>query len=176
MFENFTRNLKRSRLSRKSPREGREVSFQNLETARACLVFGLERDLPVAMVETLRAMLSGKMKVDVLILKESKETSTGGAVSGATYAREEDISLSGKFLGARLQEMMRFPYDLLVDLSGAADRVGDYLLRSSRAKCKVGMERDGFQCDIVVEGARETGDFPARLRELLCQIKACDVS
>ncbi|MDR1274242.1 MAG: hypothetical protein LBK12_06795 [Odoribacteraceae bacterium] len=173
MFEKFKKNLKKSRLARRSIRVERELSFQNFQTARACLLFGVERDLPVPLLERLRVMLSGKMDVEVLVLEKEKEGPAVEKVKGAVYVSEEDVSLSGRLVNARLHEMMHFSYDLLVDLSPGPDSVGDYLLRFSRAKCKIGMTREGFQCDIVFDRASEAGAFPDRLSELLSKIKTC---
>jgi hypothetical protein len=171
MFENFKKNLKKSRLAKRPAHVERELSFQNYRTARACLLFGVEGGVPVASLEKLRDMLAGKMKVEVLILEGEKEQQATEKVKGAVYASEADVSLSGKFVNARLHEMMHFSYDLLIDLSRGPDDVGDYLLRFSRAKCKIGMERDGFQCDVVFEGVGEVELLQERLNELLGKIK-----
>ncbi|MDR1414802.1 MAG: hypothetical protein LBI96_03235 [Odoribacteraceae bacterium] len=174
MFDNFKKNLKKSRLARRSFRVDRELSFQNFQTARTCLVFGVGGAVPASLLERSRAVLAGKVKVEMLIL-EVGEPAARGRNAGAVYVNEEDVSLSGRFVNARLHEMVHFSYDLLIDLSSGPDSVGDYILRSSRAKCKIGMEREGFQCDIVFEGSNATGAFPDRLGELLSGVKTRDI-
>ncbi|MDR2413622.1 MAG: hypothetical protein LBD64_01380 [Odoribacteraceae bacterium] len=170
MFENFKKKLKRNRLARRPVHAPRDLSFQNFQTARACLLFGIDGESSAAEIETLAKTLGGRMKVEVLILDGDPDAATD-RVEGAVYASEGDVSLSGKFMNTRLDEMIRFPYDLLVDLSRGASSVGDYLLKSSVAKCKIGMERDGFQCDIVFEGVEGLEELEHRLNELLEKIK-----
>ncbi|MDR2131086.1 MAG: hypothetical protein LBP56_08005 [Odoribacteraceae bacterium] len=171
MFENFKKNLKKNRLAKRSVHVERNLSFQNFQTARACLLFGVEGSVSALSVENLRAMLAERMEVEVLILVGEKERPAVEEVKGAVYVNEGDISFSGKFVHARLHEMMHRSYDLLIDLSRGPDHVGDYLLRFSMAKCKIGMERGGFQCDIVFEGVEEVGVLQDRLSELLEKIK-----
>ncbi|MDR0766818.1 MAG: hypothetical protein LBF09_07795 [Odoribacteraceae bacterium] len=171
MFENFKKKLKRNRLAKRTTRASRELSFQNFQTARSCLLFCIDGERQAGEIERLRDMLSGKTRVEILILEGDAGHPATGTIEGAVRASDKDISLSGKFVNARLHEMMHFSHDLLVDLSRGACSVGDYLLASSAAKCKIGMERDGFQCDIVFEGIKEVDELQGRLNELLEKIK-----
>ncbi|MDR0544141.1 MAG: hypothetical protein LBG30_02155 [Odoribacteraceae bacterium] len=159
-------------MARKPATEEREASFQNFETARTCLLFCIEGERSAAEIQKLRSALEKKMKVDTLLFRGATDPAGTGEVKKAIYMSEDDVSLAGKLANARLQEIIHFPYDLLVDLSRDADSVGDYLLRCSAAKCKIGIERSGFQCDIVFEGITEVEELWRRLNELLKQIKA----
>lgn len=171
MFENFKKNLKRSRLAKKSVLVERELSFRNFQTARTCLLFGIEGDASPASIEKLRSALPAAMSVEVLILEKEKDRPAGDKIKQAIRVSEGDISLSGKLVNARLREIIHFSHDLLIDLSSSPDSIGDYLLKSSRAKCKIGMEREGFQGDIIFEGIKEIESLQARLNDLLGKVK-----
>lgn len=166
MFESLKKNIKRRKLSKMEVSIDRKISFHNFRTARSCLFFGIEGEFPEKLIEQLKKELSEHMEVHMLFLNDW-DRPVSDRIKSAVYVTEEDVSRSGSFLNEELEKAVNFSYDLLIDFSVSANAVGDFILRNSRAKCKLGMERSGFQNDIIFEGMEDKTLFIRRLTELL---------
>ena len=171
MFKEMIIGLKGKYLAAKTVRFERKLSFHNFKTARNCLLFGVYGDVTEEEMLRLKALLESYMDVSLLFfssLKCEREKN----LTDAIYANETSISFWGSFTDCLLKKTVENSFDLLIDLSMKRNNFGDYILRHSRAKCKIGMERDGFECDIVFDQVNGMEDFTKRVCNLLSHINA----
>ncbi|MDR1756967.1 MAG: hypothetical protein LBR65_08450 [Culturomica sp.] len=69
-----------------------------------------------------------------------------------TYVTGEDLSFSGRIVNEELLRIMETPYDLLLDLTDQSNPLIDYILKGSRAKCKIGVPKENFEADVMIDG------------------------
>lgn len=166
MFESFKKKYRRKKLASRPVNIDRKLSFHNFRTAKNCLVFAVNGDVSMEELTGLSVILREHMEVRMLMLSE-EVLPEEQRLEGVLYVAESEVTASGKMLNAQLEQTILEGVDLLIDLSIAPHGVGDYLLRSSRAKCKIGMGREGFRHDIIFEEANTVPVFQERLIGLL---------
>jgi len=171
MFKEMIISLKGRYLAGKTIRFERKLSFHNFKTARNCLLFGVDGDVAKEEMFRLKTLLESYMDVSLLFFSSLKYGQEKN-MTDAIYANEASISFGGSFTDHLLRETLENSFDLLIDLSIKRNNFGDYILRHSRAKCKIGMEREGFACDIVFDQVNGMEDFTKRVCNLLSHINA----
>lgn len=95
----------------------------------------------------------------------------GLQVDDVVYVKAEDVGFGGKIMNDKLFHVLEKPYDLLIDLTRESNVLVDYVLKNSQAKCKVGMEKEGFEADIVLKGISDPVVFIGELAKLLSDLK-----
>ncbi|KIO46544.1 MULTISPECIES: DUF6913 domain-containing protein [Sanguibacteroides] len=168
MFKKIFRKWKRWNLKGKQMEFERKLSFHNFKTARSCMIFWVESDIPFDKVERLKNLLSEHMNVDALVFLEPGRPLP---VIPKTFCVNEDcISYSGKFSDSKLKGCVENAYDLWIDLSLKPNVLPDYIVRNSRAKCKIGMGRSSFENDIIFEDVNDIDTFTERISRLLSKV------
>lgn len=170
MFKEIGIILKRKRLATTKIIFERKLSFHNFRTARNCLLFWMNGDIVSEEAMKLKGVLARSMETTVLVFSPLKKKLERD-IREAVYVNEDSVSFGGRFVDDKLKKIVGNSFDLLIDLSVKKDSFGDYIVRNSRAKCKIGMERDGFENDIVLDGVKGIEDFTGRLNDLLSNIK-----
>lgn len=165
MFKEIGIILKRKRLATKKIIVKRELSFHNFRTARNCLLFWRDGDIVSEEAMKLKGILARSMETTVLVFSPWKEKQER-YIREAVYVNEDSVSFGGRFVDDKLKKIVENSFDLLIDLSVKKDSFGDYIVRNSRAKCKIGMERGSFENDIVFDGVKRIEDFSGRLNDL----------
>ncbi|WP_294142102.1 hypothetical protein [uncultured Sanguibacteroides sp.] len=168
MFKKIFRRLKRWNLKGKQMEFERKLSFHNFRTARNCMIFWVESDVPSDKIERLRNLLSEYMNVEALAFLELGRSMP--AMPKTFCVNENSISYSGKFSDSKLKECIENAYDLWIDLSLKPNALSDYIVRNSKAKCKIGMGRNSFENDIIFEDVNDIDTFTERISRLLNKV------
>lgn len=171
MFKQLIINWKQKCLSRRIIDLQRDIAFVNLKTAKSCLFFGIDEDIVVEDLLCLKSFLPKHIETDILILTSCLRE-RGVWIEGAVYVNEDSISSFGRFVDSSLSVIEKKSYDLLIDFSIKKNSFGDYILRSSLAKCIIGRSREGGCHDISLERVESSGDFVMRVKELLSTVNA----
>ena len=175
LIEKYFRTIKRNLrgkyrmwyLPRKKVVVERDLSFQNLQTAQSCLLFAMAETVEMDVVEKVQKIFPKHITVDVLFWALEPTV----YLPGVTYVEEKSFSNSGEISDSKLHNVLQTPYDILIDLSTDPCVEGDFILKQSLAKCKIGMSRKGFQGDVVFEAVKDMDHFILRLSELLKNVK-----
>lgn len=168
--------VKVNSLEKKEDLQDRSLVYKSWNDIKTILLFWVAEPGKENFVarDLLQQLKKSQMKVDSLcfVMKGAEILQTDDMV----YVQNEDLGFGGKIQNNRLLEMLAVQYDLLIDLSQDSNSMMDYILRNSRAMCKVGMKKEGFEADIIIDGANTLEDFVQKLVPVLSGLKSYRVS
>lgn len=168
IIDNILHRIKEDSLSKKTDITGRVLEYQELATIKTCLVFWVADHEQSVWLKKLTDKLKG-VKTDKLcfIPKGFEEITSADIIS----IRNEDLGFGGKIQNDRLPAVIAKEYDLLIDLSTLSNGLIVHCLTNSRAHCKVGMKKEGFEADIIIDEISDPLVFIDKLFELLSKLK-----
>lgn len=160
--------IKEETLTKKSGTADRKKEYNEIKSVKTCLVYWVADENQAIWLKMLNDRL-GSAKIDKLcFIPENVEI----LVTDETVAvKNVDLGFGGKIQNDNLLRLMEKEYDLLIDLSMVNNVLADYVLRNSVAKCKVGMKREGFEADIVIDGVAGQTEFIEKMFEFLAGVR-----
>lgn len=168
IIKHIFHRMKEDSLARKTTEAQREKKYHSLHWVKNGLVFWIGGSEEAAWLKAVREKFSGVKMDKICFIPPSYQ---GILTEDTTYIKTEDLAFGGKIMNDRLFQVLEKPYDLLIDLTTESNVLIDYILKNSRAKCKIGMPKDNFEADIVLEGSRDTVDFIGRISGMLADLK-----
>lgn len=167
IIHKFFHRMKEDSLKKTGERK-RVKEYPEIASVKSCLVVWSAKETQEEHLKHLERKLP-QVKLDkICFLPEGYETVQSDNV---TYVKDEELGFGGKILNERLPQLLDKDYDLLVDMSEGANVMVEYILKNSLAKCKVGMKKESFEADLILDGVSGVSDFIDKLFEVLAKIK-----
>ena len=168
IFNNILHRIKEDSLSKRKDLATRDVEYHELKDIKKYLVFWTADAEQDNWLKRL-AEIFREAKMDKLCF-----VAADGEMRESTdqvIMKKEDLGFGGKIQNERLLELLERHYDLLIDLTPSSSVLGNYVLTNSRAKCIIGMKKDGGVGDLIIDGASGQMDFIEKLKTVLSEIK-----
>lgn len=168
IIDNILHRIKEDSLSKKTDTAERVLEYKELAAIKTCLVFWVADYEQSVWLKKLADKLKG-VKMDKLcfIPKGVEAIISDDIIS----IRNEDLSFGGKIQNDRLPAVITKEYDLLIDLSTLSNGLIVHCLTNSLAHCKVGMKKEGFEADIIIDEVSDPLVFIDELFAFLSKIK-----
>lgn len=168
IINNILHRIKEDSLSRRKETAVRKAVYKELKSVKSALVIwsvcGDQADWLKKLADNFR-----EVKFDKLCFMPAKEEFS--APADALVLRKEDLGFGGKISNEGLPAILAKPYDLLIDFSTEGNTILNYVALNSKAMCKVGMEHEGGEYDLIIQGVAKPLVFIDRLKEVLSEIK-----
>ncbi|HBO27954.1 MULTISPECIES: DUF6913 domain-containing protein [Culturomica] len=168
IIKSIFQRMKGDSLARKMTEVRREKEYSHMHTVKSGVVFWIAGGGEQPGLETIREKFP-EVKMDKVCFLPANYQ--GLQVDDVVYVKAEDVGFGGKIMNDKLFHVLEKPYDLLIDLTRESNVLVDYVLKNSQAKCKVGMEKEGFEADIVLKGISDPVVFIGELAKLLSDLK-----
>lgn len=161
--------MKQDSLAKKTAERRRIKQYPDLHAVKNCLVVWCANDRQEEYLKHLKKKLPQQVKLDkICFLPEGCPVLSGRDV---VYVKEEELGFGGKISNEQLPALLDKECDLLVDLSEESNVMLDYILRNSLAKCKVGMKKESFDADLMIDNVSGISEFIDKLFEVLARLK-----
>lgn len=168
IINSLLHRMKEDSLAKKMTEAERTKEYKGLESMKHGLVFWVADEQETTWLNHLADKFPG-LKTDKLCL--IPDTGQKSAQEGVIFVRKEDLMFGGKIQNEGLKRVLSENYDILIDLSLVSDVMTDYILKNSQAVCKVGVPKENYEADIMLEGVADTADFIEKLYEVLSKLK-----
>lgn len=168
ILNNIIHRIKEDSLVKRQESVVRSSEYKELKSVRTGLIVWSVAEGQADWLKKISEYLP-EVKFDKLCYMPSK--SAVPELLGAFVIKNEDLGFGGKILNSKLPDVLERQYDLLIDLSTESNVLLNYVLLSSKALCKVGMNRSCGERDITIEGVSEPLEFIDKLVEILSSIK-----
>ena len=170
MINKILHRVKESSLAKKTEIQDRDIEYKSLKELKSCLVFwvaeaGEDQESVKTLLQQLKVYVK---KVDKLcfVMKDADVRPTDDTV----FVQNEDLGFGGKIQHDCLLDMLKVKYDILIDLSRSSNPMIDYILKNSQAKCKVGMTKEGFEADFIIDEVNTPAGLVANLLPVLAKL------
>lgn len=170
IINRFFHRIKEDSLLKKQGTVERSVEYRDLKSLKTCLVFWVANENQSAWLKVLGDRLKGVKMDKLCFVPDHIEILV---TDGTVTMKNEDLAFGGKIRNKDLLELIEKKYDLLIDLSTVNNVLINYVLRNSRSRCKIGMKREGFDADIVIEGVTQQREFIDKMFEFLSAVGKC---
>ncbi len=155
-------------LKRRAAGVERTKTYQKLEKIHTGLVFWVGDPEEQQWLKEIAGKWPGITMDKLCFLPAANKDIPTNAITCVT---EEDLSFSGRIVNEELLRIMNTPYDLLLDLTNQSNPLIDYILKGSLAKCKVGVPKEHFEADVMIDGASGPLDFIGKAAKIFSELK-----
>lgn len=160
--------MKEDSLVKKTAERRRIKEYPGTGALKSCLVVWCANDRQTDYLIQLEKKLPGIKLDKICFLPEGYQALQLDCV---TYVKSEELGFGGKILNEQLPALLDKEFDLLVDLSEGPNVMIEYILKNSLAKCKVGMKKENFEADLMLDGVAGVPEFIDKLFEVLAKLK-----
>lgn len=168
ILNNIFHRIKEDSLARRKDAAERHSEYKDLKSVKTGLVIWYASEQQNDWLKKLSECFK-EVEFDKLCYMPAKEGIPDPV--NTLVLRNDDLGFGGKIAQEQLPGMLERKYDILVDLSTESNVLLNYVLLNSRASCKVGMDREGGERDIVIDGVTEQLTFIDKLAGILSEIK-----
>lgn len=168
ILNNIIHRIKEDSLAKRRESVERRSEYKGVKSVKTGLVIWSADSRQAEWLERLSSGLK-EVKFDRLCYIPPKEDISMPV--DVLVLRNEDLGFGGKIQNSQLPEVLNRSYDVLVDLSTEPNVLLNYVLLNSRALCKIGMNREGGERDIMIDGVSTPLMFIDKLTEILSDIK-----
>lgn len=168
IIKHIFHRMKEDSLARKMTEAQREKKYQSLHRIKNGLVFWVAGSEEGSWLKAVREKFS-EVEVDKMCFVPPNYP--GILTEDVIYIKTEDLAFGGKIMNDKLLQALEKSYDFFIDLTTESNVLIDYVLKNSRAKCKISMPKDNFEADIVLEGSKDPIVFINELSGMLSDLK-----
>lgn len=167
IINNILYRLKEDSLAKRLDGVERSAEYKGFKDIRRCLVFWTASPNERKWIKSVRDHFAEAKIEKLCFVPNGMEVPESDDV---VFMRSEDLGFGGKIQNERLLGVLKKKYDLLIDLTGEANVLGNYVLTHSQAACTAGMKKEGGIADLIVDGVSTPLEFIDKLTELLSKI------
>lgn len=168
IFSNIIHKFKEDSLSKREELKDRVLEYKELAEVKSSVVFWSAEMPNIDILLDKLSVLLGKNMMKVCFIPDKVIS----VVPVNTLSlRNEDLGFGGKILNQELLKLLENRFDVLIDLSSTSTTLCDYVLKNIQASCKIGIEKEGFQNDIILVGVENENDFIVQLEQIWKNLK-----
>ena len=168
ILQNIVHRMASDSLKKKAAGVDRVKVYRKLEKMQTGLVFWVGDPEEQRWLKEIGSRLAG-VTMDKLCFVDSGYKDF--RMDNITYVTGEDLSFGGKIVNDELLRIMETPYDILLDLTTRSNPLVDYILKGSRAQCKVGICKENFEADVMIDGVRNPQDLIEKVAVVFSELK-----